>query len=155
MYYTLDWSAADCIIDFLSIYGAFLGAEGAKDFFNSLPGFFYWMSLTALLSSSLCCVSSTGSCPRTVADALRLYPGPDGCYVRFPCRAQTAKTTPGNRQDSHRKYINLRETFREPSYPGIWPAEQGIPFFYKANGLSNKILLSRVCPSRFFDDLQS
>jgi len=34
---------------FLSIYGAFIGAQRAKDFFNSLPLAIYWIGLTLLL----------------------------------------------------------------------------------------------------------
>jgi len=34
---------------FLSIYGAFIGAQRAKDFFNSLPLSIYWIGLTLLL----------------------------------------------------------------------------------------------------------
>ena len=37
------------LLFFLSIYGAFLGAERAKSFFNSLPLAAYWLALTLLL----------------------------------------------------------------------------------------------------------
>jgi len=45
------WVALSLILllIFLSIYGAFLGAERAKNFFNSLPLAVYWTALTALL----------------------------------------------------------------------------------------------------------
>jgi hypothetical protein len=37
------------LLIFLSIYGAFVGAERAKNFFNSLPLSIYWLTLTILL----------------------------------------------------------------------------------------------------------
>jgi hypothetical protein len=45
------WAALALILllILLSIYGAFLGAERAKDFFNTLPLAVYWIALTALL----------------------------------------------------------------------------------------------------------
>jgi len=45
------WAALTLVLllIFLSIYGAFLGAERAKSFFNSLPLAVYWTALTALL----------------------------------------------------------------------------------------------------------
>jgi hypothetical protein len=45
------WAALSLILllILLSIYGAFLGAERAKDFFNTLPLAVYWIALTALL----------------------------------------------------------------------------------------------------------
>ena len=45
------WVALSLILllIFLSIYGAFLGAERAKNFFSSLPLAVYWIALTALL----------------------------------------------------------------------------------------------------------
>jgi hypothetical protein len=45
------WVALSLILllIFLSIYGAFLGAERAKNFFSSLPLAVYWTALTALL----------------------------------------------------------------------------------------------------------
>ncbi len=45
------WAALALILllIFLSIYGAFLGAERAKKFFNSLPLAVYWIALTVLL----------------------------------------------------------------------------------------------------------
>lgn len=45
------WAALALIIllTVLSIYGAFLGAERAKAFFNSLPLAVYWLALTAIL----------------------------------------------------------------------------------------------------------
>ncbi len=45
------WTALTLIIllIFLSIYGAFVGAERAKSFFNSLPLAVYWLTLTLLL----------------------------------------------------------------------------------------------------------
>jgi hypothetical protein len=45
------WAALVLILllIFLSIYGAFLGAERAKKFFNSLPLAVYWIALTVLL----------------------------------------------------------------------------------------------------------
>ncbi len=45
------WVALSLILllIFLSIYGAFLGAERAKSFFNSLPLTIYWLALTVLL----------------------------------------------------------------------------------------------------------
>ena len=49
------WAALTLIIllIFLSIYGAFLGAERAGDFFNSLPLVVYWSVLAALLITAL------------------------------------------------------------------------------------------------------
>lgn len=45
------WAALIAIIllTLLSVYGAFLGAERARTFFNSLPLAFYWFALAALL----------------------------------------------------------------------------------------------------------
>jgi len=45
------WAALTLIIllIFLSIYGAFVGAQRAKSFFNSLPLAVYWLALTLLL----------------------------------------------------------------------------------------------------------
>jgi len=47
----LMWAGLIAIIllIFLSIYGAFVGAERAKDFFNSLPLSVYWLALTVML----------------------------------------------------------------------------------------------------------
>ncbi len=49
------WAALILIIllIFLSIYGAFLGSERAKGFFNSLPLSIYWLVLTLLLVTGL------------------------------------------------------------------------------------------------------
>ena len=45
------WAAliAVILLTLLSIYGAFLGADRAQAFFNSLPLAVYWFALTALL----------------------------------------------------------------------------------------------------------
>jgi len=45
------WAALALIIllIFLSIYGAFLGSDQAKKFFNSLPSVVYWLALALLL----------------------------------------------------------------------------------------------------------
>ncbi len=37
----------------LSIYGAFIGAESAKGFFNSIPLAVYWLAFAALLISAI------------------------------------------------------------------------------------------------------
>jgi hypothetical protein len=49
------WAALTAIIllALLSIYGAFLGAERAQAFFNSLPLAFYWFALAALLVTGI------------------------------------------------------------------------------------------------------
>jgi len=49
------WAALVIIIllIFLSVYGAFLGPERAKDFFNSLPLSIYWVVLAILLVTGL------------------------------------------------------------------------------------------------------
>ena len=49
------WAALFLIIllIFLSVYGAFLGSERAKEFFNSLPLSIYWLVLTILIISGL------------------------------------------------------------------------------------------------------
>jgi len=41
------------LLIFLSIYGAFVGAERAKNFFNSLPLSFYWVASTIMLIAAL------------------------------------------------------------------------------------------------------
>jgi len=41
------------LLIFLSIYGAFIGAERAKVFFNSLPLSFYWIALILLLITGI------------------------------------------------------------------------------------------------------
>jgi len=52
---SLMWGALILIIllIFLSIYGAFVGAERAKNFFNSLPLSVYWLALTVMLIAGL------------------------------------------------------------------------------------------------------
>jgi len=49
------WAAlvAVIVLTLLSIYGAFLGAERAQAFFNSLPLAVYWFALTALLLAGI------------------------------------------------------------------------------------------------------
>jgi hypothetical protein len=37
----------------ISIYGAFIGAEAAQAFFNSIPLAIYWLAFTALLISAI------------------------------------------------------------------------------------------------------
>jgi len=48
---TVMWAALTLVIllIFLSIYGAFIGAERASDFFNSLPLAVYWLAFIVLL----------------------------------------------------------------------------------------------------------
>jgi len=48
---SLMWAALILILllIFLSIYGAFIGAENAKHFFNTLPLSVYWLALTVML----------------------------------------------------------------------------------------------------------
>jgi len=41
------------LLIFLSIYGAFLGSQRAKNFFNSLPLSVYWLALAAVLTTGL------------------------------------------------------------------------------------------------------
>jgi hypothetical protein len=50
---TVLWAAlmAVILLALLSVYGAFLGAERARAFFNSLPLAAYWFALIALLSA--------------------------------------------------------------------------------------------------------
>ncbi|MCX5645500.1 MAG: cytochrome c biogenesis protein ResB [Phycisphaerae bacterium] len=49
------WAAliAVILLALLSIYGAFLGADGAQAFFNSLPLAIYWFALIALLIAGI------------------------------------------------------------------------------------------------------
>jgi len=51
----LLWAAllAIILLTFLSIYGAFLGAERARAFFNSLPLGIYWFALVSLLAAGI------------------------------------------------------------------------------------------------------
>jgi len=51
----LMWAGLTAIIllIFLSVYGAFAGAERAKNFFNSLPLSVYWLALTVMLIAGL------------------------------------------------------------------------------------------------------
>lgn len=51
----LMWAGLIAIIllIFLSVYGAFAGAERAKNFFNSLPLSVYWLALTVMLIAGL------------------------------------------------------------------------------------------------------
>jgi hypothetical protein len=51
----LLWAAliAVILLALLSVYGAFLGAERARVFFNSLPLAVYWFALIALLSAGI------------------------------------------------------------------------------------------------------
>jgi cytochrome c biogenesis protein ResB len=53
--HAMMWAALALILllIFLSIYGAFLGADGAKAFFNSLPSVLYWSALCVLLIAAI------------------------------------------------------------------------------------------------------
>jgi uncharacterized membrane protein YhaH (DUF805 family) len=52
---SLLWAALTLILLLiaLSIYGAFIGAEAAQAFFNSIPLSFYWLALAVLLISAI------------------------------------------------------------------------------------------------------
>ena len=61
----LMWAALILIIllIFLSIHGAFVGAERAKSFFNSIPLSFYWLALTVTLAAGLVAFSRLARVP--------------------------------------------------------------------------------------------